>query len=160
MTTAQLQVLKTNILANLNTVAGSDTISNHMANSNWQAIADYYNSVAVPAKDLCRPDVSNYELAKNIVMSAYVTLTAVRQNGFMVYLQSPILDATSQNIRDGFTTIFGAGSQTVINLTALAKKPATYFEVLFIGSIVSGAYISTVYKYEVTAYNVQETTTI
>lgn len=140
MTTAQQTTLRNHINANLNlNIGAAGTMSNALGNSNWDAIADYYNSVRTPQVDLWRPNVSPSELQNAIVMSAYVALTAVKQNGFMVYLQAPLLDATNQNIRDGFNTIFGAGA-TLTALTALAKKPATNFENLFTVSNVSSVF--------------------
>lgn len=150
MTTAQLLILKNDILVtHAATVYQGSTLLQHWNNNNLETLANYYNANASPQVDLWRPDVSPFELQKVIVMSAYVALTAVKQNGFMVYLQSPVLDATNQNIRDGFTTIFGAGA-TLTALTALAKKPATNFENLFIGVIQSGAFVSSVYGQQVT----------
>lgn len=47
MTTAQLQTLKTHINNNLNIVTGGATIGTHISNTNYQAIADYYNRNAL-----------------------------------------------------------------------------------------------------------------
>lgn len=141
MTTAQLQTIKTDVtVTNAATVYSGSTLLQYWNTTNIAALAEYYNTVATPQLDLWRPDINPNELQKAIVMSAYIALTAVKQNGFMVYLQAANLDATNQNIRDGFQSIFGAGTQSLINLTALAKKPATRLEKLFAVGNVSSVY--------------------
>ncbi len=150
MTDAQKQTLKTDVtVTHASTVYQGSTLLQYWNANNLDAIAAYYNTNVSPQVDLWRPDVSPNELQKAIVMSAYTALTAVKQNGFMVYLQAANLDATNQNIRDGFNSIFGAGA-TLTALTALAKKPATNWENLFVGAVQSGAYVSTQYGVLVT----------
>jgi len=153
MTDAQKIILKNDINAKLNTVITGGTIGVNIANSNFKNIADYYNTTT--ASNLWRPDVTNTEISASVVNSAYTALTAVKQNGLSIYLQCDKTDATSQNVRDGFNNIFGAGT-TLTNLTAVSKKLATNFEMLFVGATVQSAFICTMYGYLVTGTDIQE----
>lgn len=140
MTTAQLQTLKTDINAKQNTVTGGETIAQHLAKSQWQKIADYYNTAASPQVDLWKPDVLVTDLARAVLMSEFVALTVQRQNGYFVLTQGTYIDASDANIRTSFSTIFGGASATLTSLTAIAKKAATNFEALFVSGSISSAY--------------------
>jgi hypothetical protein len=130
MTTAQLQTLKTDItVTNANTVYQGSTLLSLWQTFNYAKIADYYNTTASPQQDLWRPDILISEIIKVIVMSEFIAFTAVKQNGWLMLMQSPVIDATSSNIRASFSTIFGG--TTITNLTALSKKAATNLEKLF-----------------------------
>lgn len=147
MTTAQYITLKTDINAKLNTVINSALMSIHLANSDFQKIADYYNEAT--ANDLWRPDVTATEITKSVVNSAFTGLTALKQQGLMMYLIAGTTDATTQNVRDGFSNIFGNGA-TLTALTAVSKRKGTNFEMLFVGAVQSGAYVSSAYGITVT----------
>jgi len=153
MTTAELQTLKTHINNNLNIVTGGATIGTHISNTNYQAIADYYNSNALI--DIWKSDIPASDITKSIVSSAFTTLTAVKQNALLLYINGITIDATAQNVRDGFNNIFGAGA-TLTNLTNVAKRTATIFESLFIGAIQGTAYVSSTYKTIVIASDIQD----
>lgn len=137
MTSQQLATLKTSINASLNVVTGGDTIANHLAKSNFKAIADYYNSNSLV--NIFRPDVPTEELSKSIVMTEFVALTVARQNGYFVLTQGKFIDATVANLRASFQTVFGT-SISLTNLTAIAQRLATVFESLFVTNQVSSAY--------------------
>lgn len=140
LTPAQLTTLKTDItVTKAATVYQGSTLLTHWNESHTQIIADYYNQTANPQVDLWRPDVAVTDMAKSILMSEYIALTAVKQNGMLLYMQNGTIDATNANVRAGFTSIFTSGT-SLTNLTALAKKAATYFESLFAVSSVSPFY--------------------
>ena len=153
MTTAQLQTLKTHINNNLSIVTGGATIGTHISNTNYQAIADYYNSNALI--EIWKSDIPASDITKSIVSSALTALTAVKQNALLLYINGITIDATAQNVRDGFNNIFGAGA-TLTNLTNVAKRTATIFESLFIGAIQGTAYVSSTYKTIVIASDIQD----
>lgn len=73
----------------------------------------------------------------------------------MLYVNGVTIDATSQNVRDGFNNIFGAGA-TLTNLTNIAKRTATIFESLFIGAIQGAAYVSSTYNIIVIGVDIQD----
>jgi hypothetical protein len=154
MTTAQLQTLKTDITVTRASVSfQGQTLLQHWNQDHTQIIADFYNQVAAgPAVSLWKPDVPVEDLAKSILMSEFIALTAVKQNGFAVYQFGTYVDATNANVRNGFNSIFGT-STSLTNLTAIAKKPGTYLEVLF-SSVDGAANTSTLYKYTLTAADV------
>ena len=153
MTTAQLQTLKTHINNNLNIVTGGETIETHISNTNYQAISDYYNSDALI--QIWKSDIPASDITKSIVSSAFTALTAVKQNALLLYINGITIDATSQNVRDGFNNIFGAGA-TLTNLTNIAKRTATIFESLFIGAIQGAAYVSSTYNIIVISVDIQD----
>ena len=140
LTPTQAATLKTNITANLATVFNGRTIQQWLDIYDLETIAAFYNSPQSPQVDLWRPDIKVSEVSPQIVMSDYVALTAIRQNGYLALTQGDIIDATKANIRAGFGSIFGAASVTTSNLTALAKKPATKFENLYTVSNVCSLY--------------------
>lgn len=141
MTTAQLQALKTDItVTRASTVYLGSTLLTYWQTTQTQKIADFYNQTASPQVDLWRPDIPVGEACSQVVMSDFIALAVARQNGWFVMTQSATIDATNTLVRTNFTTIFGAGTATLTNLTAAAKKAATYFESLFTTSGVSAVY--------------------
>jgi hypothetical protein len=124
LTTAQLATLKAAILADPTANAFPNTSDGDFA------CAAYLNAVPVAPTQLWRPDVTQAEIAKNVLMSEFAGLTAIKQNGLLLITQSPFIDATNANIRAAFTTIFTSGT-SLTNLTAVAQRPGTRFEVIF-----------------------------
>lgn len=104
-------------------------IATAYANKDTDALVALYN--ATSATNLWRSDIKPAELATAIVMSEYVTLTAVQQGGMMLLLQlgAGALDATSATVRTSFSTLF-TGKTTLTNLTTLAQRKATVFEAI------------------------------
>ncbi len=155
LTANQLQTLKTDLfVTRTNQVYLGKTFASHILESNYNVLAEFYNSPTNPGQNIWKPDLKVSDLAPAIVMSAFVGLTAVKQNGYFVLTQGEYVDATNANIRTGFTTIFGAGS-TLNNLTALAQRFATDFEFLF-----TTANVSSVYNYTLTENDIKEATQI
>ncbi len=153
LTENQLQILKTDLFTTrANQVHAGKTFAIHIAESNYKALIKFYNSST--NNNIWKPDLKVTELSKAIVMSAFIALTAVKQNGYFVLTQGEFIDATNANIRAGFASIFGAGA-TTNNLTALAQRFATNFEFLFTTSNVSS-----LYGYILTEDDIREATQI
>lgn len=123
LTTAQKSTLKTAILAD-----GTANAFPNTSDGNF-GCAGYLNTVPVSPTNIWRPDVMPAEINGAIVMSAFVALTAVKQNGLLQLTQGPV-NATIAGIRTAFNDIFGAGA-TLTALTALAQRPGTRYEVIF-----------------------------
>jgi len=151
LTTSQLATIKNDItVTKPNTLYNGVTLISLWNGNDFEHLADYYNTLASPTIDLWRPNVAAWEATRSVVGSVYVGLTAVKQNGFQMYLLAGTIDATSQNVRDSFSAIFPAGA-TLNNLIAVSKKQATNLEALFVGAVQSGAYVSSVYGYVIGA---------
>jgi hypothetical protein len=154
LTPEQLQTLKTDLYTTrAKQVYAGKTFASHISESNYSVLAEFYNSPTNPGQNIWKPDLKVSDLPPAIVMSAFVGLTAVKQNGYFVLTQGEYVDATNANIRTGFVTIFGAGSATTTNLTALAQRFATNFEFLF-----TTANVSSVYNYILTEDDIREAT--
>lgn len=125
LTASQLSTLKTDI-------QGRASLASSVAAADWPTVAAFYNAPASPAVNVWRADIATEEIAPQVVMSDFVALTAVKQNGLLLLTQGPKIDATQANVRSAFASIFGAGSTTLTNLTALAQRPATRFEAMFL----------------------------
>lgn len=104
-------------------------IATAYANKETDTLVALYN--ANSATNLWRSDIKPAELATAIVMSEYITLTAVQQGGMLLLLQlgAGALDATSSTVRASFSTLF-TGKTTLTNLTAMAQRKATVFEAI------------------------------
>lgn len=150
LTENQLQILKTDLFTTrTDQVLSGKTFAIHIAESNYKVLAEFYNSYT--NQNIWKPDLKVTELSKAIVMSAFIALTAIKQNGYFVLTQGEFIDATNSNIRAGFASIFGAGTATTNNLTALAQRFATNFEFLF-----TTANISSLYGYILTEDDIRE----
>jgi hypothetical protein len=139
MTPAQLATFKAAILADPN-------LATARANGDHGAIANYYN--AAGAGFIWRPSISVSEMNTAVVWSEFAVLSALLQSTYMAMVQGG-LDATSSNMRGGFTTVFGPATASRANLTALAQRTPTRFEALFTASNVT-----TVFGYQVTPVDV------
>lgn len=123
LTLAQLQAFKAVINAEPTLVAARGA-------GNHGAIAAFYNGNA-SSGTIWRPAITAKELNTAIVWAEFILLTAVVQNGYFALLQAGVIDATSSNVRAGFSTIFVAAPTSLANLTALAQRVPTVFEALF-----------------------------
>lgn len=118
MTPAQLTTFKAAIALNAASYNQADLGS----------VATWFNTSS-GAGFYWRPSITIAELNTAIVWSEFAALTALLQNTYMAMIQAGVVDATSLNIRNGFSTIFSAVSLT--NLTAIAKRVPTRLEALF-----------------------------
>ena len=107
----------------------ADAVATAYQAKNPDGIVVYYNSAS--GTSIWRSDIKPAELAGAIVMSEYITLTAVQQGGMLLLLQlgQGALDATSSNVRASFGTLF-SGKVTLTNLTSMAQRAASQFEAI------------------------------
>lgn len=124
LTSAQLTTLKAAIAADGTLNALPNTPDGNAV------IAAAMNAASSPAVAIWRSDVRNSEITASIVASAYIALTALQQKALDLYVTPATCDATSANVRAGFSSIFGSG-QTLTNLTAVAQRTATRLEALY-----------------------------
>jgi hypothetical protein len=127
---AQLATFKADILANqaANVTAGD-----------IGAIVTYYNSPSASGT-IWRSDITTEELNTAIVWADFAALTVAKQNTYLAMLAPGTIDATNANIRSGFVAVFGSGTASTINLTALAQRTPTRFEALFTSNQISAVY--------------------
>lgn len=116
------------------------------------ALAEYLN--APGTTELWRSDITPEEIASTVTMSAFTSLTAVKQNGLLLMTQGERINATSASVRSSFSDIFGAGA-TLTALTALAKKMGTRFQIIF-STVDGGANVSTKFGASVNFSDVME----
>lgn len=140
MTTQQILDIKNHMDSNLNVVCpNGDTININLSNSNFQAVADYFNTNS--AQQIWRPDLDPKELNKHLVMTEFQALSIQKQNGWFAMIGGNSVDATAALVRTNFSTIFGGGSTTTSNLSAAARRFATVFENLY--NVTEGGFFKT-----------------
>ncbi len=122
MTPAQLQTLKAGIQADANLTA-------LVAASNHVGIAAYLNGAGTGL--IWRPRIDTVELNTAVVWSEFALLTVLLQSTYLAMIQPGFVDATSANIRGGFTSVFILGSQSRVNLIALSQRVPTKGEMIF-----------------------------
>ena len=120
LTTAQLQTFKAAINA-------EPALAAARAAGDHGAIAAYYNVVS--ASNIWKPAVTVADLNTAIVWTEFISLAQGARDAYFAMTQGSTVDATKANVRNGFAAIFAGTSQS--NLTALAQRLATRFEVLF-----------------------------
>lgn len=141
LTSAQLATLKTAINGDANLTA-------LVASGDAYQIAAYYNQPSNPAVSIWRPQIAVKELNAVIDWTAYAALTVAKQNAYMAMTQGGVVDATALTIRNGFTSIFGAGT-TLTALGTLAARTGSRLEALF-----SSGNVSTVFGMQITDMDV------
>ncbi len=134
-TLAQLQAIKA-------AINGDATAAAYVAADQFGALCTYMNSPASPVVNVWRPDITVSQLLTGVVWSEFLALTAAQQGAWRA-LTAADVDATNANIRAGFVSIFGASSQTIANLTAIAERPATRLEVIFTTASVTSQFGTT-----------------
>ena len=126
MTTAQLQTLKTDILNNIDpTVVAARTEGND------NAVAAWYNGEASPTVKVWRPDVMVNEFSAAIVWTDALALTTNQILTYHSIIWAGVIDMTDAQIRQGLTTIFGAGSTSINQINTKSQKNATRLELLY-----------------------------
>lgn len=132
----------TSDLAAIKTAIQADTTaSGYVSGGNPGACADYLNEVPSTSPTVIwMPAVPVAVLLTGVVWSAFIALAAGAQAAWQALTAGGTVDATNANVRAGFVDIFGSGSQTVTNLTALAQRPASRLEALFTASGVCSQY--------------------
>jgi hypothetical protein len=148
LSSAQETVLHEDILHGPDASALADFV----AGDDWYSVAQWYNQLA-GGSTVWRPNIPTNELKKGLVGSAFSALTVQKQNSYFALVSGDSVDATVDSIRAWFQEIFGAG-MTTTNLTAIAQKPATKFEMLF-SVVAAPSHTTTVFGHGVTAEEVQ-----
>lgn len=148
LTPAQQTTLKTD----MHSAGNAAALGAFLSAADWVSIAAFYN--ASSAQTVWKPNITVRDLTRNIVGSAFDALTTQKQQGYIALTQGGIVDATAASIRAWFQDIFGAGSTTLIALTAEAQRTATRFELLF-ATAASPANVSTVFGQTLTPQDVQ-----
>jgi hypothetical protein len=132
LTASQFTIFKTAILAETDPtlVAARNSHSD-------QGIADWYNGDHA-SQMVWKPAVAVSDVIAAMVGAEFLATSQSQQNLWQTLTSSATVDATNANIRTDFAAIFGGGSVTVTNLTAIAQRKATRFETLFsVGGICS-----------------------
>lgn len=122
MTTAQLATFRTAITGNSSLTAAVS------AGAHGEIVAHYSQP---GTGTIWRPEITVKELNTAIVWSEYAALTVALQNTYRALIAPGFIDATSANIRGGFSTIFGAATASRANLLAIAQRVPTRFEALY-----------------------------
>lgn len=104
----------------------------------------YLNAPSPTPVLIWRPDIPVAELLTGVVWSAFVSLTPQVQAAWAALTAGGTVDSTNDNVRAGFVTVFGTGSQTVTNLAAIAQRPASRLEAIFTAAGVSAQYGTTI----------------
>jgi len=131
LTSAQASTLHTAIL-------GDATISALVTASDWNAIADNYNSPS--AIQIWKQSVEAQDLIAAILPADFVALTTGGQLAIVAMVSGGSVDATKPNINSWFSTIFAGKATTLANLTIVAQRAATKYEALFTTNSVSSVY--------------------
>lgn len=127
-----INALKVDILQKISEpVDGAKDFKYVLGESRFQVIADYYN--AATEVDLDKESLSAEEVGKSVVISEFAALSVEHQNAWLYWMSLGNVDFTKPDTLKTVEDIFGKGGQTISNITALAKRPATRFEVLFPG---------------------------
>lgn len=126
LTTENLTAIKNLINSNLQTVIEGKTIEIHIAETNFQPIADWFNQDNSPTVNIWIPNLDPKTLNQALVMSEFQALTVQKQNGWFAMIGGNEVNATIAQVRTNFGTIFSGA--TLSNLTAMAQRPATRFE--------------------------------
>jgi hypothetical protein len=127
LTTAQLQTLKADILAD-------PVLAAHPQNSDGAfAIAAAYNLPASPTWTVWRNGIPTKEIKRAVVWTEYIARSAGERDAFVLMTSNGVVDAGDANIRQGFLDIFSgpSGATTRAQLTTLSKRTATRAEKLF-----------------------------
>jgi hypothetical protein len=129
-----MAILTTEQLVNLKAAILSETDASFVANrtaGSTGAMADFYNTAT--ATMVWKPRVTIIELLNSVVWSDFITLPQEKRDAWFALTQGGAegVDATITSVRVGFATIFGGASDTVTNLTAVAQRPATRYEVMY-----------------------------
>jgi len=102
----------------------------HITSGNDQAITDILNTTGATSEVLLREAVDAREIVQCFVYSEWLALTADQKAYINMAIGAGTVDSSNANIGVAFGTIFGAGTQTILNLVAMATRPASRAEVV------------------------------
>lgn len=125
LTSAQLTLLKTDILANFPGVPNND-------DENF-AIADAYNLLASPAFIVWKSTLETSAVFDALEWTTFIGRSDNEQRAFTLMMRNGVINPSRPNIRQGFADIFSgpSGATQRASLLALAKRSATRAEKLF-----------------------------
>lgn len=83
------------------------------------------------ARSVDRKFVDRNEVLAALVLGEYTTATAAQRNWLDLICSADVLDIRAPNIRNGFGVLFGAGTTTRTNLTALQTRLGSRAEELW-----------------------------
>lgn len=101
-----------------------------LAVGNTGALADLLNQVR-GGISVFRSSIATWEIVANTVKSEYDALTAGDKQLYQILVSTGTINATDSRIRAMFAAIFGAGTTTRANLTAMASRTGSRAEQLF-----------------------------
>lgn len=144
--------LKDDILKSLSVVlADGKDFKNALEESQFQKIADYYNTESDIEVD--KNSLSASEIGKAVVISEFIDLSASQQTAWIYWTTVGNFDFTNPQTFIDIDSIFGKNSQTGKNILTLSKRFASRFEALFAGDPLFDKR-----GYKVTAQDVENTT--
>lgn len=135
MTPSQFTIFKNAVVSSMDPVVAAARDS-----GNDRALSNYYNQPADPQVLVWIPNVQVEKILSGVVWSEFAGLLIGKQNTFIALTQAGSVDASEPRIRQAFVEIFGVGSQSLTHITALSRRPATFFESLFTTSGVCSAF--------------------
>lgn len=111
---------------------------------NRGALCAYLNAVPSPSQNVTREDVSSTELFHCLVPGDLANLGVWQQTTLQLAAASGVIDFTNADINSGLTSIFPTTSKTYANIMAIAVRPATRLEAIFLANGVSSQYGATI----------------
>lgn len=89
-----------------------------------------------------RRTIPTWEVYGKVVWTDFIDLPVAAREVFRMLTAPEFVDASSQNVRDAFVAVFGAGSATIVALTAILSEPGSRAEELWgDGVTVTGAQV-------------------
>ncbi len=107
----------------------------YLAAGSDNKIADLLNAVSA-LQTVFQPALSPVQLFGAIVWSEFSALNVDQKQLIQIALALPFIDFSNANIRNGFGSAFGPGTQTRANIAALISRSASRAEKLFGAGIV------------------------
>lgn len=102
----------------------------YIAPGNDQAIVNILNTVR-PSSSITRTLVDAWEVVNSIVPVEYAALTAPAREYLNMVISANKVQLGGGAVRDGLSLVFGVGTTTRANITALLSRPGTRAEELF-----------------------------
>jgi len=92
------------------------------AGKNDQQISDLLNTVPSVPTTTYRGLIGAYEIINNTVPSEFSVLTSAEQNRYLAITGAGQVDTSNANVRSAFAQMFGSGTTTRTNLSAMAIR--------------------------------------
>lgn len=119
--------LKNEILNDLKTLGYAGKSDLEMAN--------LMNTIGLSNEKIDRGIIASYEVINATVPVEWAALTVQEKQRYQTITGAGQIDSSNENVRATFRAMFGAGTQTRTNLTALLQKSASRAEALGFGSV-------------------------